>query len=93
VAVDLRLSGSATWYQSDMGSAAPLYTGGLGRTVVKLPEGWERRKIAGVRLTVYPASAAASVKVRSFAVLGITPGFQVARISTPLPDIVPGAIG
>jgi Neocarzinostatin family len=92
VAVELRLSGSATWYQSDMGSGAPLYTGGLGRTVVKLPEGWERRKIAGVRLAVYPGTAASSVKVQSFQVLGVTPTFQVARISTPQPDIVPGAI-
>jgi hypothetical protein len=92
VAVELRLSGSATWYQSDMGSGAPLYTGGLGRTVVKLPEGWERRKIAGVRLAVYPGTAASSVKVHSFQVLGITPTFQVARISTPQPDIVPGAV-
>jgi hypothetical protein len=92
VAVEFRLSGSATWYQSDMGSGAPLYTGGLGRTVVKLPEDWERRKIAGVRLAVYPGSSASSVKVRSFAVLGVTPTFQLTRISTPQPDVVAGAI-
>jgi hypothetical protein len=92
IAVELRLSGSATWYQSDMGSAAPLYTGGLGRTVVKLPHGWERQKITGVRVAVYPASAASSVKVLSFKVLGVTPAFGVTRISAPAPDIVPGAI-
>jgi len=89
VAVDLRLSGSATWYRSDMGSGAPLYTGGLGRTVVKLPENWESRTVTGVQLAVYPASGAGSLSVRSFEVLGLTPTFDVVRIATPAPKVVP----
>jgi hypothetical protein len=92
VAVDIRLSGSATWYRSDMGSGAPLYSGGLGRTVVKLPAGWESRKITGVQLAVYPASAAASLKVHSFKILGLTSKFQVTRVTTPSPQVVPGEV-
>jgi hypothetical protein len=88
VAVDLRLSGSATWYQSDMGSGAPLYTGGLGRTVVKLPAGWEGHQITGVRLAVYPASAASSLTVHSLQVLGLTSAFRVVRSSAPTPTVV-----
>ncbi len=92
VAVNLRLSGSAKWYRSDMGSGAPLYTGGLGRTVVKLPTGWEGHRITGVQLAVYPASATSSLRVHSFEVLGLTSGFQVVRIATPPPEVVPGEI-
>ncbi len=92
VAVNLRLSGSATWYRSDMGSGAPLYTGGLGRTVVKLPAGWEAHRITGVQLAVYPASAALSLRVHSFKVLGLTSGFQLVRIATPAPKTVAGEI-
>jgi hypothetical protein len=92
VAVDLRLSGSAKWYRSDMGSGAPLYTGGLGRTAVKLPLGWQRRRVTGVRLAVYPASATSSLRIHSFKVLGLTSSFQVLRIATPRPTVVPGTI-
>jgi hypothetical protein len=92
VAVNLRLSGSATWYRSDMGSGAPLYTGGLGRTVVKLPAGWEDHRISGVQLAVYPASASSSLRVHSFRILGLTSGFQAVRITTPAPEVVPGEI-
>ncbi len=92
VAVNLRLAGSPTWFHSDMGSGAPLYTGGLGRTVVKLPIGWEGRRITGVQLAVYPASATSSLSVHSFEVLGVTPGFQVVRVPTPAPQDVPGEI-
>ena len=92
VAVDLRLSGSPTWYRSDMGSGAPLYTGGLGRTVVKLPVGWEKQRITGVQLAVYPASAAPSLRVHSFELLGLTPAFGIARISTPTPTVIGGGI-
>ncbi len=92
VAVAIRLAGSSTWYRSDMGSGAPLYTGSLGRTVVKLPQGWESRRITGVQLAVYPASATGSLKVNSFELLGLTPGFGVKRIPTPAPTVVPGAI-
>jgi hypothetical protein len=92
VGVALRLAGSSTWYRSDMGSGAPLYGGGLGRTVVKLPLGWELRRITGVQLDVYPASAAGSMKLNSFKVLGLTPGFRVLHIHTPAPAVVPGEV-
>jgi hypothetical protein len=74
-----------------MGSGALLYTGGLGRTVVKLPVGWESHKITGVQLVVYPGAAAATLYVHSFELLGLTPGFGAARISTPTPTIVSAA--
>ncbi len=92
VAVNLRLSGSPRWYRSDMGSGAPLYTGGLGRTVVKLPAGWEDHRITGAQLAVYPASATSSLRVHSFKVLGLTSGLQVLRIPTPPPKVVTGEI-
>jgi hypothetical protein len=92
VAVNLRLSGSSTWYRSDMGSGAPLYTGGLGRTVVKLPAGWESHRITGVQLAVYPASATSSLRVHSLKVLGLTSGFRVVRIAMPPSKVVPGEI-
>jgi Neocarzinostatin family len=92
VAVYLRLSGYPKWYRSDMGSGAPLYQLGLGRTVVKLPRGWERRTITGVRLAVYPASAASSLRVHSFKTLGLASRFRVVRIATPSPKVVPGTI-
>jgi hypothetical protein len=92
VAVALRLSGSARWYQSDMGSGAPLYTGGLGRTVIKLPVGWEHRRITGVRLRVYPAAATSSLRVASLKVFGLTAQFTVARIPSPSPEILPGTV-
>jgi len=90
IAVALRQSGSATWYQSDMGSGAPLYTGGLGRTVIKLPVGWQRHTITGVRLRVYPAAATSSLTVASLNVLGLTARFHVVRIPSPSPEILPG---
>jgi hypothetical protein len=92
VAVDLRLSGSATWYRSDQGSGAPLFTGGQGRTVVKLPVDWLHRSVTGAQLRVYPASAAASLTVSSFHVLGLTSGFHVVPVSTPVPKVLPGRI-
>jgi Neocarzinostatin family len=93
VAVDLRLAGSSTWYRSDMGSGALLYTGGLGRTVVKLPVGWESHKITGVQLAVYPAAAASSLTVHSFKLLGLTAGNGIEKISTPAPTVIAGQTG
>ena len=90
VAANLRLSGSTKWYRSDMGSGAPLYTGGVGRTVVKLPEGWQHRRVIGVQLAVYPASATSSVRVHSFKLLGLTSGFHVVHIATAPPRVVSG---
>lgn len=92
VAANLRLSGSAKWYRSDMGSGAPLYTGGLARTVVKLPVGWEDRRITTVQLAVYPASATSSIRVHSFKVLGLTSGFRLLHIATPSPKVVSGEL-
>ncbi len=92
VAVWLRLSGSSAWYRSDMGSGAPLYTGGLGRTVVKLPQDWASRRITGAELAVYPASAASSLRVRSFEVLAVRSESQVVRVAAPAPTVVAGEI-
>jgi hypothetical protein len=92
VAVELRLSGSATWYRSDMGSGAPLYTGGLGRTVVKLPLDWQDRRITGVRLAVYPGSALPSLRVIELRILALTPRYAVIRVAAPRPRLEPGRI-
>jgi hypothetical protein len=88
VAVSIRLAGSGAWYSNDLGSGYPLYTGGHGRTAVKLPLGWESRRITGLRLVAYPASATGAWSVRDVhvSVIGLTSGFSVER--PVLPHIV-----
>jgi hypothetical protein len=60
-AVAIQLQGASTWYLSDLGSGYPLHDGGHGRTAVKLPVGWQNRRITGVRVLAYPAGPEPSV--------------------------------
>ncbi len=60
VGVDLRLAGSSTVYTNDFGTTYPLYGGGHGRTVVKVPLGRAGARITLLRLRLLPASAGAS---------------------------------
>ncbi len=88
VAVDLQLAGSATWYQSDLGSGYPLVGTGVLRTVVKMPTDWSSRAITGVRLRVFPASAAPSVSVSQVIVHGLDANWTLSTRSIPAPTVV-----
>ena len=92
VAVDLQLAGSDTWYESDFGSGYALGGTGLSRTVVKLPTGWTSRAVTGVRLRVFPASAAASVGVDQLVVRGLAPDWSLSVVPTPTPSVGAGVV-
>jgi hypothetical protein len=85
VAVAIRLAGSDVWYSNDLGSGYPLYTGGHGRTAVKLPLGWESRRISGLRLVAYPTTAPGAWSVRDVhvSVIGLTSDFSIERPVLP----------
>lgn len=96
IAVELRLAGEATWWASDyamapgvQGSSFPFYTGGLSRTVVKLPSTWHGSAIGGVRLRLNarPGAPAPTATVKRFRVLELTPDYEI--VARPLP---PGPI-
>ncbi|HEX3899543.1 MAG TPA: hypothetical protein VHW74_10250 [Mycobacteriales bacterium] len=58
VAVGVQLRGDATWWTNDYAQTAgipttfPFYTGGHGRTVIKLPAGWHSKQISALRLVL-----------------------------------------
>ncbi|MHB1789035.1 MAG: hypothetical protein ACYCVN_06210 [Acidimicrobiales bacterium] len=90
-AVAIRLSGSNRWYTSDFGSGYPLRDGGHGRTVVKLPLGWESRPVTGVRLIYYPSGPNPVVKDVNIQVLGLTSAYTIMHIPLPAIEVVPSA--
>jgi hypothetical protein len=89
VGVDVRLAGSATIYSNDLQTTYPLYPGGRGRTVVKVPLGQVSRPITLLRLRLLGASAAASpsLAVHGLRVLQYVRGRIVVR-HTPSPQVV-----
>lgn len=91
LAVELQLAGAPTWYASDLHSGYPAHTGGHFRTVVKLPSGWQVRPVTGVRVQVYPASAAGSVTVGALTVLALQPDWSLTRLTVPPPSVVGGS--
>jgi hypothetical protein len=91
VAVELQLSGGPTWYASDFHSGYPAHGTGHVRTVVKLPVGWQRHPISGVRVQVYPASAADSTVISGLSVLALHADWSLGTESIPTPVVVGGA--
>jgi len=91
VAVELQLSGGPTWYASDFHSGYPAHGTGHVRTVVKLPAGWQRHPVSGVRVQVYPSSAAGSTAVRGLSVLALLADWSLSTESVPAPVVVGGA--
>jgi hypothetical protein len=91
VAVELKLSRGSTWYASDFHTGYPAHGAGHVRTVVKLPTDWQGRSVTGVRVQIYPASAAASVVVHSLAVLALQRDWGLTTESIPTPSVVGGA--
>lgn len=99
VEVALRLTGSRSAYTNDLGTTYPLYDGGDGRTVVKVPVGLAGHRIAAVGLRLLPSSASASpsIAVRSLRILRFT-GSKVIHEHAPRPLVTvrplpPGATG
>ena len=88
VSVGIRLAGSSQWYLSDLGSGYPLHTGGHGRTAVKLPLGWEHRRITGLEVRYVPAGPGASVTGARVHVLGLSRSFAVVHPATPPVQVV-----
>jgi hypothetical protein len=87
VGVDIRLAGSARVYASDLQTTYPLYAGGHGRTVVKVPLARVSRAITQLRLRVLGASPASSpsLAVHRVRVLQYVHGkIVVRRIPSPV---------
>lgn len=86
VGVDLRLAGSSEIYSSDLQTTYPLYAGGVGRTVVKVPLAQVSRPITLLRLRVLGASAASppSLTVHRATVLEYVHGKIVDRRTPPV---------
>ncbi len=91
VGIDLQLARSDTWYENDLGSGYPFAGVGQGRTVVKLPVGWQGTAITGLRLRVFPAAAAASVHLDAITVQQLADDWTLSTVSVPAPQIVGAA--
>ena len=95
IAVEVQLEGDPTWYSNDyrqtngvIGSSFAFYNGGMGRTVIKLPEDWHGRQITRVRLRLNHSVDQQPVleKVRELRVLEVTRGFEVRQRDLPRRD-------
>ena len=86
VGIDLRLAGSSVIYSNDRQTTYPLYAGGAGRTVVKVPLGQVSRQITLLRLRVLGASPASppSLSVHRARVLQYVGGKIVVRRTPPV---------
>jgi hypothetical protein len=86
VGVDVRLAGSSEIYSSDLQTTYPLYAGGAGRTVVKVPLGQVSRPITLLRLRVLGASPSSppSLTVNRATVLQYVHGKIVDRRTPPV---------
>ncbi len=88
VGIDLQLAGSGTWYENDLGSGYPFVKVGRGRTVVKLPVGWQGTPLTGLRLRVFPAAAAPSVHLDAITVEQLAQDWTLSTVPVPAPQIV-----
>jgi hypothetical protein len=92
VGVDVRLSGSGEVFSNDLGTTYPLYRGGHGRTVVKVPLALVDHPITLLRLRVLAAASVttastatpASLVVRRVRVLEYVHGRIVVRGTPPV---------
>jgi hypothetical protein len=93
VGVDVRLAGSSRVYSSDLQTTYPLYAGGAGRTVVKVPLAQVSRPITMLRLRVLGASPASppSLTVHRARVLQYVGGKIVVRRTPPVQVITEAA--
>jgi hypothetical protein len=88
IGVDIRLAGSAQVYSNDLGTSYPLYDGGQGRTVVKVPISQVSRPITMLRLHVLGRTRSGwSLTVHSVRVMQYVNG-HIANRGTPKLQIV-----
>jgi len=89
----MRLAGSSEVYSSDLQTTYPLYAGGAGRTVVKVPLGQVSRPITLLRLRVLGASPASlpSLSVHRAQVLQYVGGKIVVRRTPPVQVVTEAA--
>jgi hypothetical protein len=86
VGVDIRLAGSSTIYRNDLGTTYPLYDGGSGRTVVKVPLNRAGKPITLLRLRLLGGTAGPppAITLHKATVLQFT-GSRVIRRASPRP--------
>jgi hypothetical protein len=100
VAVEVRIAGDSTWYSNDYAQLTapsppvtyPFYNGGHGRTVVKLPPGWNGKTITALRLRLNaPAGTVPSLEgTPTIYLVEVTPSFSIEHPTFPDPTVVPG---
>jgi hypothetical protein len=98
IAVEVQLSGDPTWYSNDYAQATSprpattyrFYNGGHGRTVVKLPPGWNGKAITGLRLRLNaPRGTVPSLRgAPAIDLVEVTPGYGIEHPPFPAPDVV-----
>lgn len=109
VAVDVQLRGDSTWWSNDYAqmsggvpSTYPFYTGGHGRTVIKLPTSWLRTGIAAVRLRLNVAPGATgtpTLNLHSLTLIGLTSDWEIVHPAAAAPTVTtataifPAAVG
>jgi hypothetical protein len=93
VGVDVRLAGSSQVYSNDLQTTYPLYAGGAGRTVVKVPLGQVSRPITLLRLRVLGVSPASprSLSVHCLRILQYVGGKIVVRRTPPVQVVTEAA--
>ncbi len=74
VGVDVRLAGDSRIYRNDFDTTDPLYAGGRGRTVVKLPLAEAGRPISMIRLRLQPSGSRPSIRLHRLRVLQYADG-------------------
>jgi len=74
VGVDVRLAGDSRIYRNDFDTTDPLYAGGRGRTVVKLPLAEVGRSISMIRLRLQPSGSRPSIRLHRLRVLQYADG-------------------
>lgn len=87
VGVDLRLADDPRLYRNDFDTTYPLYTGGLGRTVVKVPLSEVDRPITALALRLQSSSSQTAIHVRCLRVLQYTHEAIVER-RAPSPSVI-----
>ena len=98
ISVGVQISGDSTWWTNDYAQSGVaytglnFYTGGHGRTVIKLPADWHRHRITALRLQLHPqAGQTASLQGKPvIRLIEVTPGFTIRRRPVPAPTIETG---
>ncbi|HVW79388.1 MAG TPA: hypothetical protein VHB69_00405 [Mycobacteriales bacterium] len=92
IAVGVRLRGDPTWWTDDYAQTAgvpttfPFYTGGHGRTVIKLPADWHSKRISALRIVLNGRPGGPTPKLvgkPAIQLVEVTPDYRVKRLRNP----------